>query len=312
MDNTSNDHIVNIIKSAVNEFFLPITKVRSSLKKLVSRSIEEEKIIERLHKLEISLTESIGLQVEATKSFERLNKSVQLQKDLITKLNNNFSYINKYVSSQSFMSEALEDYSNTLKSNISKIVDKSRDLRIRRLVPGNELTMLAAELGLANIEYILSGIVKNKKKTPYLFGINKGGAFLANYLAHRLELDQKYLVKCDYNIEYDKIYCENRDIDSPIVIIDDVVRTGRTIEKIREYLGSQYPASKIYSIALVVSCEKKLDHEKLFEFIDYSPWVSNFSKVTLPWSKVTVSDNESGMYFNDKEMDQVVGRIGNE
>ncbi len=223
---------------------------------------------------------------------------------------------------------AIQNNSTSAQSlQVYKLLKNTEDLLTRKLNPDNELTHSAAEIGIGNIQFLLSSIIDLENEKPYLFGINKGGAFIANYLAHRMDLHQKYLVKCDYNNSLDKIYCENREISGPIVIIDDVIRTGATFRKVKDYLNLLYKDShiKIYSIVLVVcSPSDNMDNLKL---VDYSPWVTSDKNIILPWSKALKGLNDSNNlnkkylnnkkdqiinsidFFNDKEVDQIIGRI---
>lgn len=121
-------------------------------------------------------------------------------------------------------------------------------------------------------------------------------------------MHQKYLVKFDYNVDLEKIYCENRAITGPIVIVDDVVRTGRTLNKVKNFLRESYPDSPIYCVVLVVASNEN-DGDKIFDIVDYTPWFSDNKDITLPWSRDSKQIMEKKKYFDDNEMDQIVGRI---
>lgn len=194
---------------------------------------------------------------------------------------------------------------------ISEEINRTNDLITRKLIPGGELTHSASEIGLGNIEFLLSKIIQREEKRPHLFGINKGGAFIANYLAHRMSLHEKYLVKCDYRPDFKKFYCEDRAINGPIVIVDDVIRTGKTIAAAKNYLSQKYPGKRIYSFVLIVT-QKDTDTDNPLDIIDYSPWITDNEEISLPWTAnkdKEISKDDINKYFNDKEMDQIVGRI---
>lgn len=191
---------------------------------------------------------------------------------------------------------------------ITSLVSSTRDLVTRSLTPDSELTHSASEIGLANIEYLLKQIIGDDEDPVHLFGINKGGALIANFLLHRIGLHQKYLVKCDYREDLDKIYCEDRKITGSIVIIDDVVRSGNTLQYVEKYIREQYPDSNVYTVVLIAVVNEG-EEEKVFELVDYAPWITSNSAITLPWSRDSVAEASEKTYFNDKEMDQIVGRI---
>jgi hypothetical protein len=198
-------------------------------------------------------------------------------------------------------------------SKINNLISGVRDLEARQLVPNVELTHAASEIGVGNIEFLLSKLIDYKKESPYLFGVNKGGAFIANYLAHRMKLHEKYLVKCDYNVEYQKIYCEDREIRGPIILVDDVVRSGKTLSVVRSYLQDKYPDSRIYCMVLVFAGDKD-DLAKIKRIVDYFPWITQNKEISLLWSsdsRPDIPEVDAEDFFNDKEMDQIVGRIIN-
>lgn len=307
---TANENDVNTIaKNALTEFFFPVLKLSSFIKNISSAITQNKEIIIKINNIENLISENIKTQSEYADIYKKFNKSIYSQTKLLNNLNDDFSEVKKFIGRESLLSKSLEDYSHSVTSHISVIVNKLSDLKTRELVSGGALTTTAAEIGLANIEYILNGIIKNERETPYLFGINKGGAFLANYLAHRIGLHEKYLVKCDYRREYDKIYCEERETDGTIVIIDDVTRTGKTLRKVKDYLQNRHPKSNIFSIVLVMSCKEKQDYNDAYEVVDYSPWITSHQTVSLPWSKNSSDLLDSEEYFSDVEMDQIVGRL---
>ncbi len=208
-----------------------------------------------------------------------------------------------------------EDNTFPISSRIEKLIGNKLKLLSVSLYHDNTITSSAAEFGLASIEVALRSIAKNYDTPPHLFGINRGGAFLVSYLAHRLDIHEKFLVKYDYRVDYEKKIYEERKINGPVVIIDDVSRTGKTIKVVKEHLAEKYPDSEIYTLTLARVVNDFSSHKLSinFDIIDYSPLITRDKDVTLPWSskekdaELIVDD-----FFSDVEMDQVSGfLIGN-
>lgn len=124
-----------------------------------------------------------------------------------------------------------------------------------------------------------------------------------------MNLHEKYIVKCDYRVDFEKIICEQRKIDGPIAIIDDVTRSGRTIQAVRNYLEQTYPGSKIFSVVLVMANLNSEGQSGDYPKIDYAPWFTKEKDVLLPWSQQPDYEINSEDYFNDIEMDQIVARL---
>jgi hypoxanthine phosphoribosyltransferase len=286
--------ISEIVNDSIKEFFSPII----NLVYFFGENDKSEDVLDSLNR-EIELLREQNYQILAF-----LTAQEESHKPLFKKIEKlvDTSELLEAVAVPSYLLESENSY---IISHIAKSVGRSSNLISKRLIPGDELTSPAAEIGIANIEYLLSEIENSEKAKPYLFGINKGGAFIANYLAHRINLHEKYLVKCDYRADIEKIYCERRDVSGPIVIIDDVARTGKTIHAVKSYLSEIYSESKIFTIVLVASCGNKQSRKKTFKEIDYSPWFTYSRKVTLPWSKDDNAQLNTDNYFNDKEVDQI-------
>lgn len=171
---------------------------------------------------------------------------------------------------------------------------------------GENLSPTAASLGFANLEFIARSILDSGRETPYLYGVNRGGALLANLLSQRLGLSQKYLVRCDYRKDWDKVICEPRPSVTRVIVVDDVVRTGDTIRKVKAALREMYPDISLYCIALVV-VESGTPRRSVLEVIDYAAWISRFQGVGLPWSNSREDDPRG--YFDEEGMAQLVGRL---
>jgi len=235
-----------------------------------------------------------------------------------------FLYVGMKFRRESLTACCLVDYPVKRHKNISttieNIIHNRKLLSSTKLTQNEKLFNSAADLGIGNIEFLLYKIINTEKKI-HIFCINKGGALISTYLAHRLHLDPKYLVKCDYNKRTDKIYCEERQLSTPIILIDDVARTGKTLSKVKKHLKIKYPNVPVFCFVLVDASGNS--DETSEHVVDYAPWVTNNKDITFQWSPWSGADMiEKPLkddrrffnllvkeYFNDTAMDQIVERI---
>jgi hypoxanthine phosphoribosyltransferase len=174
----------------------------------------------------------------------------------------------------------------------------------RRLVDDDRLTQAAADIGVADLEILLRALMKATSRTPHLVGVNKGGALVANFLAHRLALHEKFLIKCDFRADLNKVYCEERPELHDVVLIDDVVRTGHTISRVKNYFSEKHPRSNVFSVCLVY-VQNTQQSQTTSVKIDYHAWFATSRHIMLPWSHRP--DHESKTLFDDKEINQILG-----
>lgn len=197
-------------------------------------------------------------------------------------------------------------------SDLLKDLNLPVELSPSLLVNGDHLTSTAATIGFSNLELVTRELIlKHHGDKPYLFGINRGGGLLANLLSQRLQLDQKYLVRCDYKPKWKRVMCEPRAGVNFAIIVDDAVRSGETVNAVKSKIKEIYPDAAVYVLALVVSGEVRATgtskDERLFGLVDYYPWISLGARTALPWS-----DDESeevADYLDQDGIEQLVGRL---
>jgi hypoxanthine phosphoribosyltransferase len=197
-------------------------------------------------------------------------------------------------------------------TKLLKALKLPTEMRPSILVDGARLSSAAASIGFSSLEIVIQQLQQaHEGQNPYLFGVNRGGGLLANLLSDRLNLDQKYLVRCDYRPKWKKVICEHRPDVGFAIIIDDAVRTGQTLAAVKSKLTEIYPNAKIFVLALVMSSfeseSEETQHEKLFDLVDYYPWITYQKHIMLPWSN---SDTEDSNNFIDEDgVNQLVGRL---
>ena len=139
------------------------------------------------------------------------------------------------------------------------------------------LPVSSALVGVVSLEVFAR---KNRPKYKYIIGVNRGGWLLSTYLAHRLDIDRDHLLRFDS--AKDTIIDDLEDIkikSYDVLLVDDISRTGKSIEKAIKYLKNHFPDCKIKTAVLVI-CDKNLDRE----YIDFYPYYTYYPDVQLPWS----------------------------
>jgi hypoxanthine phosphoribosyltransferase len=165
----------------------------------------------------------------------------------------------------------------------SPVLGLSRTLMPLRLPKRfTQMCMASSEIGIAKIELVITKIKEVEQTEPVLFGVNKSGDFLASYIANRLNFHQKNLSRCHIK-DNNEIICQSRKIPSskPIIIIDGISRTGKSLSLVKNFLHEKYAQSKIYTMVLVA-----VEHEPsiAIAYIDYAAWTSTNPTLKLPWS----------------------------
>jgi hypoxanthine phosphoribosyltransferase len=124
-------------------------------------------------------------------------------------------------------------------------------------------------------------IFARNHKPKYIIGVNRGGWLLSTYLAHRLNIDRNHLLRFDSD---KNTLLENEaailiDRQESILLIDDISRTGNSLQIANRYLKSKFPNSNL-SIAALVVCDKNTMKEEII----YSPYYTKTPDIELPWS----------------------------
>ena len=297
-----------IAKTALMNFFLPLINALDYLKYAIHRRYREEAIDNKISKMASELHEQNNNYQEVRELISTVQAYMLTHENRMLVFSKEIADARRFLGRQNLYSSALENHSRTLASHIGFLANSTLDLKTRKLSHGEFLTTAAAEIGMANIEFLLKGIKKNEKSEPFLFGVNKGGQFLAAYLAKRMQLAENHIVDCVYGPDA-QVVCEDRDITGSIVLIDDVTRTGKTLNIVKNYLNKKYPNAMIVSFVLVTAVPDQEAVGAPASIVDYSPWVTGHLTVSLPWSSPSEDKLNETDYFNELEMDQIVSRL---
>lgn len=145
--------------------------------------------------------------------------------------------------------------------------------------------------GLAAMRYLVDHILRKQKTSNFmLVGINRGGSALATFLMERLNLSRDHLYVFDYLVNWEIPLAGGRPrlpAVELIILIDDIARTGRTINSVRTIFANEYPNAALYVVTLNAREEALAivsQDEKKTSAIDYSPIVGYLAHDDLPWN----------------------------
>jgi hypoxanthine phosphoribosyltransferase len=141
------------------------------------------------------------------------------------------------------------------------------------------LATSSAIIGVISLE-----VFARRHQPDYVVGVNRGGWLLSTYLAHRLNISRKNLLRFDADrnqiIEdinlLDEIHNTNKEVN--VLLVDDISRTGHSIQKAVDCLKSQLTSVSI-SVGVLIVCGRNTD-----ENVDYNPYWTQYKDIQLPWS----------------------------
>lgn len=86
------------------------------------------------------------------------------------------------------------------------------------------------------------------KQPNSIIGINPGGAMIGGILALQLKIPNKNYIQCYVNKE--KFDCPTEGLSSPVMIINDISRTGHSMRKTEMYIKTVFPSAEVITASL--------------------------------------------------------------
>jgi hypoxanthine phosphoribosyltransferase len=175
------------------------------------------------------------------------------------------------------------------------------------LAAAERLSPVASDFGFAALELYLQRLTASSSQPACLIGVNRGGYLLAKLLWERNGKQHRYLVKCECHTD-GKLALQGEvssDVSS-FIIVDDVVRTGRTMAAVRSHLRESYPAVKQYAIALAAVSADYQGSGVPYD-IDFCTWISRNPTLKFPWSDAPDRDPDPSRYLDPTGVSQVGG-----
>jgi hypoxanthine phosphoribosyltransferase len=167
---------------------------------------------------------------------------------------------------------------NRKKNNITAIA-KSIIKSCQKVEPSDEGILAASSIfiGAIGLEFFA------KKINPkYIIGVNRGGWLLSTYLAQRLEIGRDKLLrfKSGEDAEKGELLDQATLIKGEsILLIDDISRTGNSLQIARDRLMEKFPGIELYIAVLVVCANNKMKSQ-----ITCHPYYTTTPDIALPWS----------------------------
>jgi len=133
----------------------------------------------------------------------------------------------------------------------------------------------SALIGLVKLEANAQAV-----RPDIIVGINRGGWLLSAYLAHRLEIERSSILR--YDSAKNKIVDANSTIKGfshmAILLVDDISRSGRSMEKGLKDVQALFPNSQIKT-SVLVTCNAERTGT-----IDFAAYYTKEPDIQLPWS----------------------------
>jgi hypoxanthine phosphoribosyltransferase len=167
---------------------------------------------------------------------------------------------------------------NRKKNNITAIA-KSIIESCQKVEPSDEGILAASSIfiGAVGLEFFA------KKINPkYIIGVNRGGWLLSTYLAQRLEIGRDKLLRFKSGEDAEKGELLDQATlgkGESILLIDDISRTGNSLQIARDRLMEKFPGIELYIAVLVVCANNKMKSQ-----ITCHPYYTTTPDIALPWS----------------------------
>jgi hypothetical protein len=147
--------------------------------------------------------------------------------------------------------------------------------------------------GLAAMRYFVDSVLHKHRASNFLLvGINRGGSAIATYIMESLNISRDHLLLYEYLVNFEMPVAGGRprlpSVDV-IFLVDDIVRTGRTLVHVRKQFEAEYPKASVYATTLNVREEALAlktgsGDTPEHQLVDYAPVVGYVSHDDLPWN----------------------------
>lgn len=125
------------------------------------------------------------------------------------------------------------------------------------------------------------------KHPDIMLGVERGGAIVGGILAKQFHVPIRLL----YRNDSEEWFCsdfDHSDVDGKIVIlVDDVSRTGRSLEKAINYVKNHFNPKCLIVVALLITKTEHHIHKEIdsSSLTDYFAYFTTRADIKLPWEK---------------------------
>jgi adenine/guanine phosphoribosyltransferase-like PRPP-binding protein len=139
-------------------------------------------------------------------------------------------------------------------------------------------------LSVANASRGVVGLFEyaSELRPDYIVGVNRGGAVVGAYLSLCLDVGDKRFATC--YVERDGLAeCgKQQELSGTVLVVDDITRTGKTLEILRTHLEETFPQIKKTVMATLVAAVDA-NGEPKFKKLDFAALLTKNQHLTLPW-----------------------------
>ena len=146
-----------------------------------------------------------------------------------------------------------------------------------------------SRISRSNVEDSLNTMVSfvSGKKPDFLIGLNIGGIIVGSYLASNLQIPENRFIKCSvskYEKEYKITIYTEEEIYGKVLIIDDISRSGLTMEIAKRHIEKEYRNNlEIITATLVAFTDENTDRP-LYENLDFYSYKTHNLHLLFPWT----------------------------
>jgi hypoxanthine phosphoribosyltransferase len=129
---------------------------------------------------------------------------------------------------------------------------------------------------------------KLRPKNPdVILGIDRGGAIVGGILAKHFGVPIHLLHRSDSKEGFCS-YFDSSEVDGKVVaLVDDASRTGRSIEKAKNYVKNQFSPQNLMVAVVLLTKTEYLRHKDITaaKLVDCYAYFTSRSDIKLPWDK---------------------------
>lgn len=168
-----------------------------------------------------------------------------------------------------------------------KSILKERQRAIQKLTIHNEIMKDDFELAKYTNHAILKLSSYASSIAPdYIVGINKGGIMVGAYIASSLNIPDERFLKCFVSSETQSVEYDDDSISGNVLVVDDICRTGKTIDLAIRTLKSTFRDIKhIYTATLFSYIEDDLLPG--YKNLSFCSFLVDSKNIKLLWSNYT-------------------------
>ena len=140
----------------------------------------------------------------------------------------------------------------------------------------------------------------SKYKPDHIVGINRGGVLLSAAIVIELQIITEKFTRCMIVTKKGKLECDNKNIKGRVLVIDDISRTGGTLEMAINFLKNFKNIQSI-NTAVILTCLDD-NNEPVYKDLNFSAFATLNCNAYLPWTKKmsrVERDQKSSNFVNE-------------